>query len=80
MYQRAVIQERAGKLDDAIKPCEKVAYDFASDRPLAAKALVQAARDYEKLGQDKSDRAVRMYEQVERDFSDQTRTSDGGMG
>src|SRR5215471_344323 len=71
MFQRAVTQERAGKLDEAIKLYEKVAHDFASDRPLAAKALVQAAKDYEKLGQDKTDRAVKLYEQVERDFSDQ---------
>src|SRR5215470_17741276 len=71
MFQRAVTQERAGKLDEAIKLYEKVAHDFASDRALAAKALMQAARDYEKQGQDKADKAVKLYEQVEHDFSDQ---------
>src|SRR5215472_954636 len=68
MYQRAVTQERAGKLDEAIKLYEKVAHDFASDRALAAKALLQAARGYEKFGQDK---AIKLYEQVAHDFGDQ---------
>src|SRR5215471_20597513 len=68
MYQRAVTQERAGKLEDAIKLYEKVAHDFASDRALAAKALVQAARGYERLGQDG---AVKLYERVAREYGDQ---------
>ena len=68
LYQKAVTQERAGKMEEAIKLYEKVAHDFASDRALAAKALVQAARGYEKLGQNN---AVKLYEQVARDFSDQ---------
>ncbi|SPE26077.1 exported hypothetical protein [Candidatus Sulfopaludibacter sp. SbA6] len=69
LYQKAVVQERAaGNLEEAIKLYQRVAKEFASDRPLAAKALVQAARCYEKLGQDK---AVKIYEQVARDFGDQ---------
>ncbi len=67
-YQKAVTLERAGKLDDAIKLYQSVAKEFGSDRALAAKALVQAARCYEKLGQDK---AVKIYEQVAREFGDQ---------
>jgi tetratricopeptide (TPR) repeat protein len=69
LYQKAVVQERAaGNLGEAIKLYQRVAKEFASDRALAAKALVQAARCYEKLGQDK---AVKLYEQVARDFGDQ---------
>jgi len=68
LYQKAVTQERAGKMAEAIQLYEKVAKDFASDRPLAAKALVQAARGYEKLGQDG---ALRLYEKIARDFADQ---------
>jgi Tol biopolymer transport system component len=68
LYQKAVTAERAGKMEDAIKLYEKVAHDFASDRPLAAKALMQAARGYEKLGQDK---AAKVYEQIEREYADQ---------
>jgi hypothetical protein len=68
LYQRAVTQERAGKIEDAIKLYEKVARDFVSDRSLAAKALSQAASSYEKLGQDK---ATKIYEQIARDFADQ---------
>jgi Tol biopolymer transport system component len=67
-YQKAVTQERAGKLDDAIKLYEKVARDFASDHPLAAKALMAAAHCTETLGRDS---ASKLYEQVTRDFSDQ---------
>lgn len=68
LYQKAVTQERAGKMDEAIKLYQQVAHDFASDRALAAKALVQAARGYEKLGQDG---AVKLYERVARDYADQ---------
>jgi WD40 repeat protein len=69
LFQKAVTEERAsGNLEEAIKLYQRVAKEFASDRPLAAKALVQAARCYEKLGQDK---AVKIYEQVARDYGDQ---------
>src|SRR5215472_3743623 len=71
LFQRASTLEHAGKIDEAIKLYKKVAHDYAADRPLAAKALVQAARDYEKLGQDKTDRAVELYQQVTREYSDQ---------
>ena len=69
LFQKAVTEERAaGNLEEAIKLYQRVAREFASDRALAAKALVQEGRCYEKLGQDK---AVKLYEQVARDFSDQ---------
>jgi len=69
LFQKAVTEERAaGNLEEAINLYQRVAKEFASDRALAAKALVQEGRCYEKLGQDK---AVKLYEQVARDFSDQ---------
>ena len=69
LFQKALTQERAaGNLEEAIKLYQRVVTEFASDRALAAKALVQEARCYEKLGQDK---AVKVYEQVARDFGDQ---------
>ena len=50
LYQRAVTLEKAnGNLQEAIKLYQRVAKEFASDRALAAKALVQAAKCYEKL-------------------------------
>ena len=53
LFQKAVTQERAaGNLEEAIKLYQRVAKEFASDRALAAKALVQAAQCYELLGQD----------------------------
>src|ERR1700689_4860994 len=70
-YQKAVTLERAGKLDDAIKLYQSVAKEFASDRALAAKALMAAAHCYELLGKDKQANAVKLYEQVARDFGDQ---------
>jgi hypothetical protein len=70
LFQKAVTQEQAaGNLEEAIKLYQRVAKEFASDRPLAAKALVHEARCYEKLGQDK---AVKLYEQVAHDFGDQS--------
>jgi Tol biopolymer transport system component len=69
LFQKAVVQERAaGNLEEAIKIYQRVAREYSKDRPLAAKALVQAARCYEKLGQDK---AVGLYERVAREFGDQ---------
>jgi hypothetical protein len=55
-------------LQEAIKLYEKVEHDFASDQALAAKVLVAAAKDYEKLGEDNS---VKLYERVARDYGDQ---------
>jgi tetratricopeptide (TPR) repeat protein len=76
LFQKAVTQERAaGNLEEAIMLYQRVAKEFASDRPLAAKALVQAAHCYELLGQDKQDKAVKLYEQVTRDFGDQRELS-----
>jgi hypothetical protein len=70
LFQKAVTQEQAaGNLEEAIKLYQQVAKEYASNRALAAKALIQAARCYEKLGEDK---ATKLYEQVARDFSDQT--------
>jgi tetratricopeptide (TPR) repeat protein len=69
LFQKARTQEAAaGNLDEAIRLYQRVAAEFASDRPLAAKALVAEAQCYEKLGQDK---AVKLYEQVVRDYRDQ---------
>lgn len=69
LFQKALTAERAaGNLEEAIKLYQRVATEFASDRALAAKALVQEARCYEKLGQDE---AVKIYEQIARDYRDQ---------
>src|SRR5215472_2441144 len=73
LFQKALIAERAaGNLEEAIKLYQRVAKEFASDRALAAKALVQEARCYEKLGKDN---AVGIYEQVARDYKDQREPS-----
>ena len=70
LFQRVVTLEKAnGNLGEAIKLYHRVAKEFSSDRALAAKALIQAAHCYELLGQD--EQAVKIYEQVTRDFGDQ---------
>jgi Tol biopolymer transport system component len=74
LFQQALSKERAeGKLDEAIQIYERIAKDFAADRPLAAKALLQLGRCYDKLG--KAD-AKRSYERLLRDYADQRTFAD----
>ena len=68
LFQKATTLVRAGNLEEAIKLYRRVAKEFASDRALAAKALVAEAKCYETLGQDK---ATKLYEQVAREYHDQ---------
>ncbi len=69
LFQKANTQAKAaGNLEEAIRLYQRVTTEFASDRALAAKALVAEARCYEQLGQDK---AVKLYEQVAHDYKDQ---------
>lgn len=51
LFQQALVMERAeGDVQGAIELYQRIARDFAADRPLAAKALVQMGLCYEKLG------------------------------
>lgn len=69
LFQQALTKERAeGKLQEAITLYERVVKEFAADRTLAAKALVQIGLCYEKLGRDEARKA---YERLLRDFADQ---------
>jgi Tol biopolymer transport system component len=69
LFEQALAKERVeGNLPEAIKLYERVAAEFASDRALAARALMQIGLSYEKLGRDE---AVRVYERLVRDFADQ---------
>ena len=69
LFEQALAKERVeGNLPEAIRLYERVVKEFASDRALAAKALVQVGLCYEKLGRDES---VRAYERLLRDFADQ---------
>ena len=68
-FQKALSKERAeGQLDEAIQIYASIVRDFASDRPLAAKALVQIGRCYERLG---NAEAARAYQRVTQEFADQ---------
>jgi hypothetical protein len=69
LYQQALVQERAaGNLEKAIELFHNAARESGGDRALAAKALIGAARCYEKLGQTRS---RQLYEEVERSYADQ---------
>ena len=69
VFEQALAKARVdGNLPEAIRLYERVVTEFASDRALAAQALVQVGRCYEKLGRDD---AVRAYERLVRDFADQ---------
>jgi hypothetical protein len=69
LFEQALAKERVeGNLPEAIRLYERVVAEFASDRALAARALVQIGLSCEKLGRDE---AVRVYERLVRDFGDQ---------
>ncbi len=57
-----------GKLEEAIQIYKRIAQEYASNRALAAKALVQMGQCYEKLGKTEARRA---YERVLREYADQ---------
>ncbi len=69
LFQKALVKERAeGKIEEAIQLYQRIVTEFASDRTLAAKALVQMGQSLEKLGKTE---ARQMYERIVRDFADQ---------
>jgi Tol biopolymer transport system component len=69
LFQQALAKERAeGKVEEAIAIYARVVKEFTGDRPLAAKALLQLARCYEKLGRREA-RAT--YERIVREYADQ---------
>jgi Tol biopolymer transport system component len=58
----------AGEVESAIGIYRKILADHAGNRPVAARALVEMGRCYEKLGKDEAGKA---YERVLRDYADQ---------
>lgn len=69
LFQKALAAERAdGNLRQAIQMYERVVKQFASDRPLVARALIRIAECQEKLGQRD---AAKVYERIVREFGDQ---------
>jgi Tol biopolymer transport system component len=69
LFQKGLVKERSeGKLDDAMQLYRRAAEAAGKDRALAAKALVQLAACYEKLGNLES---RRIYERVLREYADQ---------
>ncbi len=58
-----------GELEQAIDLYKKIVVTYSSNRPVAAKALLQMGRCYEKLGKDEARKA---YERLVRDYADQS--------
>lgn len=74
LFQKALSKELVeGQLTEAIALYERVVSEFASDRAMAAKALLQMGRCYERLG--KTD-AQKAYERVLREYADQRAVAD----
>src|SRR5450759_2911207 len=72
LFQQALVKERAdGNLAEAIKLYQRVVSEFAQDRALSARALVQIGQCYEKLGEAQAKEARATYERVVREFGDQ---------
>jgi Tol biopolymer transport system component len=70
LFQQALVKEQAeGDLRAAIALYERIVGEFGRDRPLAAHALVQIGKCYERLGSQEAERA---YQRVVSDYSDQS--------
>jgi len=70
LFQKALAAERAdGDMQRAIQLYERIAKEFAADRALSAKALLRLGDCYQKVGEAK---AQAVFEQVARQFADQT--------
>ncbi len=70
LLQQALVKEQAeGDLRGAIALYERIVAEFSTERPVAAKALVQMGLCYEKLGTGEAERA---YTRVVREYPDQT--------
>ena len=74
LFQKALSKERVdGQLTEAIALYERVVNEFALDRPLVAKALLQMARCYERLG---NAAAQKTYDRIVREYADQRAITD----
>lgn len=74
LFQQALVKERAdGNIEEAILLYQRIVRDFGADRALAARALVQMGRSYEKLN---SPKARDTYDRVVREYPDQSEAAD----
>jgi len=63
-----------GKLDEAITLYQQIVAQHGGNRPVAARAKLEMAQCYEKLGASQNAEARKLYESVIRDYADQTTT------
>ena len=72
LFQQALVKEQAdGDLRAAIALYQRIVQDFAGDRALAAKALVQLGRCHEKLGGAEANAARKAYERIVQQYPEQ---------
>ncbi|HZD04322.1 MAG TPA: tetratricopeptide repeat protein, partial [Longimicrobiales bacterium] len=73
LFQQALVKEQAeGDLQGAIALYQRIVREFASDRPLAASALLQLGRCHERLGSQEAGKAEAAYRQVLEEYADQS--------
>ena len=69
LFQKALVMERTeGNVAGAVKLYQRIVDEFASDRKLTAKTLLQMGLCYEKLGKDEAQKA---YQQIIGKYADQ---------
>ena len=69
LFQQALAMERSnGQVRDAIPLYQRIVAQFASDRSLAANALIRLGHAYEALGSSEANRA---YQRIVSDYADQ---------
>lgn len=70
LFRQAILKERSdGDLNAAIALYERITADYAAERDVAARALVQLGKAYETLGEE---RARSAYQRVVMDYADQS--------
>jgi Tol biopolymer transport system component len=72
LFQQALVKEQAeGDLRAAIGLYQRIVNEFAADRSLAARALVQMGQCHERLGNQEAEAALAAYRQVLEEYADQ---------
>jgi Tol biopolymer transport system component len=77
LFQQALVKEQAeGDLRGAIALYQQIVREFAADRALAARALVQMGQCHERLGSQEAQAAEKAYRQVLDHYADQQESAE----
>src|SRR5262249_12515292 len=69
LYSQALVKEKTGSYEEAIKLYQSILQKYTSDKKLAAKALFQIGQDYERLGNAVD--ARKAYARIANEFNNQ---------